>query len=173
MLLPGNLEQTSAEEAPSTRGRAVMDKTQHLGSDFTTDALCIIDQLQERAAARSLSLNAYLPKLLLWTILQWEKKVAIAALEQMGVNRWKLAQDLDHFLRIHHSTDSVTYPLETVRQWASQQATFLGTDWKGTEHLLLAAIAFAGPKFRSFLATEGIDYEPAKKAILTILAPHE
>src|SRR6516164_7326124 len=124
-----------------------MDKMQHLGSDFTSAALCILDQLEDRAAERSMNLNAYLPELLFWTVLRWERKVAIVALEHMGINRWKLEKNLDHFLRTHHSTGSVPCPLETVRRWAAQQATFLGTNWKGSEHLLLAAIAFAGTKF--------------------------
>jgi hypothetical protein len=34
-------------------------------------------------------------------------------------------------------------------------------------------IAFAGPQFDTFLAAQGADYEPVKKAIETILGRHE
>jgi ATP-dependent Clp protease ATP-binding subunit ClpA len=146
-----------------------MDKLQHLGSDFTTGALCIIEQLEDRAAERSLNLNAYLPEMLFWTVLRWERKVAIVALEQIGINRWKLEESVDDFLRTHRSTESVPHPLEAVKRWAAQQATFLGTNWKGSEHLLLAAIAFSGPPFRSFLTSQGVEYESVKQSVLQVL----
>jgi ATP-dependent Clp protease ATP-binding subunit ClpA len=146
-----------------------MDKCEHLGSDFTADALRVLDQLQDRAADRGLNLNRFVPELLSWTVLRWEKKVAIAALELMGINRWKLEEDLDGFLETHDSWHSIPHPLESVRDWARQQAALMGTDWKGTEHLLLGAISAACPEFRSFLAEHGVEYEAVKQAILRIL----
>jgi ATP-dependent Clp protease ATP-binding subunit ClpA len=146
-----------------------MDKPQHLGSDFTTDALCILDQLQDRAADRSLNLNRFVPELLFWTVLRWERKVAIAALELMGINRWQLEENLDGFLKTHDSWHSIPHPLESVRHWAEQQAALMNSNYKGTEHLLLAAMSAACPEFHSFLAEQGVKYEGVKQAVLRIL----
>jgi ATP-dependent Clp protease ATP-binding subunit ClpC len=148
-----------------------MNKSHHLGSDFTTNALAIIDQLEERATGRSLNLGNFLPELLIWTTLRWEKNVGVAALEVMGVNCWELEQRLDSFLKSKASYHSVPNPIPVVRDWARHEALLMGSNYKGTEHLLLGAISAAGPELRSLLTEQQVEYEKVRRAIVHILDP--
>jgi len=148
-----------------------MDKLQHLGSDFTTNALFVIDQLQERATARGVNLGSVLPELVLWTILRWEKNVGVAAFELIGVNCWELEKGLDSFLRNKRPFDSVAHPITVVRDWARREASLMSSKYHGIEHLLLGAISAAGPELRSLLAEHQIEYDAVKSAILKVLEP--
>jgi ATP-dependent Clp protease ATP-binding subunit ClpC len=146
-----------------------MDKVRHLGSDFTTNAISIIDQLEERATARSVNLGSLLPDLLLWTILRWEKNIGVAALELLGVNCWELQQRLDSFLKNKCSYHSIPHPITAVRHWATREASLMGSNYKGTEHLLLGALSAADPDLRSILAGHRIEYDNVKRSVMKVL----
>ena len=68
---------------------------------FTTSAIHIVEQLWLRAADRSITTEVTeqtVPMLALWSILRWERKVGLVALERMGVEVDALARDVDRAL---------------------------------------------------------------------------
>lgn len=149
-----------------------MSKVEPGDRDFTTDATFIIEQLRQRAAARSLNLGALLPELLIWTILRWERKVAVTALELIGVNCWKLQKRLDSLLRSKRSPRTVSRPETTVRGWGRRQALLMGSGYVGDEHLMLGALSAAEQDFVAFLAEHLVDYETVKRAVIELLEPN-
>lgn len=148
-----------------------MDKSHYLGSDFTTDAIAILDQLEPRAAARGINLSISLPDLLLWTILRWEPKVGVAALELMGINCWDLQKYLDLFLKTKSNCHSINHPISAVKDWANREAYLMGNNYKGTEHLLLGALSAADAELCCFLSENHLEYEKVKAAVMKALLP--
>src|SRR5688500_12254915 len=68
---------------------------------FTTSAVHIVEQLWPRAADRSMSTEVTeqtAPMLALWSVLRWERKVGLVALERAGVQVDALARDVDRAL---------------------------------------------------------------------------
>src|SRR5207249_4433867 len=63
----------------------------------------IVEQLDSRAADRSMGATERTEEtvtmLLLWSLLRWERKVGLVALEQCGVETDPLAQGVDTLLR--------------------------------------------------------------------------
>jgi ATP-dependent Clp protease ATP-binding subunit ClpA len=116
-------------------------------------------------------LGAYLPEILIWTILRWERKVAIAALEALNIDCVELEAGLDSVIRKKDGIGSRTYsePVSVAKAWGRRESRLLGMNYVGTEHLLLAAIAEADNDFLSFLKKNGIDYAMVKSRRLEIL----
>jgi len=68
---------------------------------FTTSAIHIVEQLWPRVADRSMSTDVTeqtIPMLALWSVLRWERKVGLVAVERMGVEVDALARDVDRAL---------------------------------------------------------------------------
>jgi len=160
---------------------------------FTTSAIHIIEQLGPRAADRSMA-SAVTPSsltmLTLWSLLRWERKVGIVALERMGVEVDALARDVDRALSaeceeiarlagepewraLPSGRPAVVVdfdrPLEPILATAEHEAMDLGHTWVGTEHLLLATVRLAGPRLRELLDRHGIGYEGLQRAVLDVL----
>ncbi len=155
-----------------TLSQEIVMNLQHLGSDFTTNADAILDQLQDRATARGINLSALLPDLLLWTILRWETNVGVAVLQSMGVDCWELQLRLDSFLRERDSRHTVAHSKTEARDWAAREALAMGHEYKGVEHLLLGALSAADTELRSFLSENHLEYEKVKEATKEFFRKH-
>src|SRR5262245_11120607 len=72
------------------------------GRHFTTSAIHIVEQLEARAADRSMSTQVIphtILMLALWSLLRGERKLGLAALERRGVETDSLARDVDRLLK--------------------------------------------------------------------------
>jgi hypothetical protein len=157
---------------------------------FTTSAVHIVEQLWPRAADRGMAeevTEQTVPMLALWSILRWERKPGLAALEQMGVEVDALARDVDRALdaaceefgRVNGPRQFQTLPsgqrvtvvdfrapLAPLLAEAEHEALGLGHTWVGSEHLLLAAIRVADARLREVLDRHRIGYDGARRAVL-------
>ena len=106
-----------AEVRPSRHPRSARTEAQDFGhsggkpcvrmltanSGFTDSLQHILKQIPLRALDRGLGLSiadhASIVMLALWSVLLWEHKVGLIALEQAGVERFNLVRDLDRLLR--------------------------------------------------------------------------
>jgi ATP-dependent Clp protease ATP-binding subunit ClpA len=162
---------------------------------FTTSAIHIIDQVWARAADRSMGsaeiTEQTVAMLLLWSLLRWERKVGLVALERSGVEPDALARDLDRLLSAASSEAGrqradqrqflvlpsgqrgevidVRNPLEPVLTQAEHEALALGHNYVGSEHLLLALIRRASPLLSGLLVQHSVEVERIRKAALEIL----
>jgi len=161
---------------------------------FTTSAIDIVEQLTSRAADRGMLSEATeqtVPMLLLWSILRWERKVGLVALERMGVEVDTLARDVDRALSAacgevrQHAVPprrqvlpsgqivvvaDFNAPVKPLLAAAEHEALGLGHRWVGSEHLLLAAVRLAGPQLRALLDRHNVAYDAVRQAILSVLA---
>ena len=160
---------------------------------FTDSAIHIINQLWPRATDRGMSteVNEQLIMMLaLWTILRWERKVGLVALERMGIELDVLAREIDqgltrtcneirqasgppklHVLPSGQKGIVVDFntPLEPLLATAEHEALALGHDYVGSEHLLLATIQRACPRLREVCEAHGITCDRARNAVLDLL----
>jgi ATP-dependent Clp protease ATP-binding subunit ClpA len=158
---------------------------------FDETAERIIRQITERAYDRSFLVwnERSLPLLALWTLIRWERKLAVAALERMGIDLSSLANDLDTMLdkrrdahaaealncRLVYAASNEPAPLDWEPYFkpflkaASAQAAELHHHWVGTEHLLLAIIATADAELTAILHRYGISREGVRQAIVDLL----
>ena len=161
--------------------------------NFTASAIHIVEQLCPRAADRRMSgetTEQTLNLLTLWSILRWERKVGLVALERMGVNVDQLARDVDQALiaacndaRQHAGPPEyqtlpsgrlavvvdIDTPLEPLLTTAEAEALGMDHEYVGTEHLLLATIRRACPRLREVLQEHGITYVRLKRPIIEVL----
>ena len=74
------------------------------------DLICVVEQIPIRAAARgSLRLDEALAgRLILWTILRWERTFLLRCLEDLGVDMWVLTCAVDSLLEGMQSTAEAT-----------------------------------------------------------------
>ncbi len=160
---------------------------------FTSSAIHIVEQLWQRAADRSMSTAATeqtVPMLALWSILRWERKVGLVALERMGVEVDVVARDVDHALRaastkfrrqmgppklqtlpsgqrgivVDHDA-----PLAPLLASAEHEALGLNHSYVGTEHLLLAIVQLADTRLREVLDRHRIVYDRVREAVVEVL----
>ena len=160
---------------------------------FTTSAIHIVEQLWPRAADRSMSTEVTeqtVPTLALWSILRWERKVGLVALERMGVELDALARDLDRaldaacaeFRRVNGPPRLQTLSsgqrgvvvdfraaLAPLLGAAEHEARGLGHNWVGSEHLVLAVIRVADPRLREVLDRHRLGYERVRQAVVDVL----
>jgi len=159
---------------------------------FTDAAQHIVKQIPERASDRGLITvdDTSVVPLVLWTLIRWERKVALGALEMMGVDLDSLAHQLDSLLarlaedkRVvakdgvaayaatgEYVVFDVSTPLEPLLSQAESEASKLQHDYVGSEHLLLAIITRADSELSSVLKHHQMDYDCTKDAILELLA---
>lgn len=162
---------------------------------FTDSAQRIVKQIVERAGDRGV-LYMYaevLVPLALWTLIRWERKVGLAALEAIGVNLHDLADALDELLTglandnpvvasdgvlVFANTgesavadsSSLSQATEPLLIQCQAEARQLNHSYVGTEHLLLAIIALADAQLMAVLRDHLITYESTRGAILELLA---
>jgi ATP-dependent Clp protease ATP-binding subunit ClpA len=156
---------------------------------FTETAERIIRQITERACARDFLVwnEGSLPLLAFWTLIRWERKFAVAALERMGIDLSSVANDLDIMFdkrRDAHAAEALNRRLVYAAAnepmplaWEPYFKPFLKAasaeaaehHWVGTEHLLLAVIATADAELTAILHRYGISREDVRKAIVDLL----
>jgi ATP-dependent Clp protease ATP-binding subunit ClpC len=160
---------------------------------FTTSAIHIVEQLWPRAADRSTSTEITEQTVLmlaLWSVLRWERKVGLVALERLGVEPDALARDIDRAM--HAACEEVRQrtgppklqtlpsgrrgilvdyhtPLAPLLAAAEQEALGLGHNWVGSEHLVLAIVRLADPCLREVLDRHGVRYTEVRQAVLDLL----
>lgn len=163
------------------------------GRRFTTSAIHIVEQIGSRAADRSMSsefTEQTVPMLVLWSLLRWERKVGLVALERLGVEPDALARDVDRglseacaehrrhagppqFLTLpggrHGIVVDFETPLEPLLEAAEGEAHDLGHNWVGSEHLLLAVVRLADPQLAGLLDRHGVAYDGARRAVVAVL----
>ena len=131
--------------------------------------------------------------LALWTILNYERKVGLVAIETVVGDTKKLSNQVHEFLRndsdstpvltvqnrlYFENTDEPVPPIETtikpfldsLTEQAVTEAALSGVDYVGSEHLLLAIISTADANLTSILSHHKLTHEAAVKAIGDLLA---
>jgi ATP-dependent Clp protease ATP-binding subunit ClpA len=160
---------------------------------FTTSAIHIIEQLWGRAADRGMVselTEQTVTMLLLWSLLRWERKIALVALERIGVEPDALAKAVNQALsavceelRQHPGKPKFQdlpsgqkvialdfhAPLEAFLEAAEHEALRMKHSWVGSEHLLLAAIQRACPRLREILKAHSVSYDGIKEQVIGLL----
>ena len=161
---------------------------------FTDSARLIVRQAGSRAQNRGfdhVDASSY-AVLLLWTMIRWERKIGLVALETMGVDLEMLAREIDeiltrradeHPVAFDPRTNSFVYEKtgEAFFGWdydviaiplfdqAAQAARKIHHDYVGTEHLLLAVISAADPELKQVLDGHFMRAENVEETILEVL----
>jgi ATP-dependent Clp protease ATP-binding subunit ClpA len=158
---------------------------------FTDSCALVIQQIKPRAYERGLLVVAdnMIPTLALWTLIRWERKVGLAALEAMG-DLPALTDQLDRLLDEECRENPVAAKngvlvyresgepvprvdwqtlLEPLLGQAEKEAAAMGHSYVGTEHVLLAVIKLADAKLSLLLDQHSLRHENVKKMILEIL----
>ena len=157
---------------------------------FTTSAIHIIEQLFSRWADRSMPDEITEPTitmLALWSLLRWERKVGLVALERMGIEPDALAKEVNqvlcaaseevrqhagkpkfHVLPSGQKAMVVDFdaPLEPFLKAAEHEALAMNHSYVGSEHLLLAIIQRACPRLREVLQQYGVSYNRVKEKVI-------
>jgi hypothetical protein len=170
-----------------------MTREELSGRHFTDSAQLVVRHIAERAMDRGMLAGelteATAGMLAVLSILRWERKVARAALERLELDLDRLARDLDTAIDAEGEASSRPggpqfgvlpsgqryiavdndAPRRPLLGQAEHEALGLVHDWVGTEHLLLAAVRFACPRFREVLDRHAVDYDRVKEAVLGVL----
>jgi ATP-dependent Clp protease ATP-binding subunit ClpA len=160
---------------------------------FTTAAIHIIEQLWPRWADRSMPdqmTTEAVAMLALWSLLRWERKVGLVALEKVGVEIEALARDVNRAMdatsaeiRRHAGPPKFRVlpsgrravvvdfntPLQPLLTAAEHEALSLVHSWVGTEHLLLAAVQLGGPRLGEVLERHGVGDTRLQQAVQDVL----
>ncbi len=125
--------------------------------------------------------------LALWSILRWERKVGLVALERLGVDVDALARDVDRTMYTVREPPLTLQTLPTGQRGifldfstplapfvgaAEHEALELGNSWVGSEHLLLAIVRAADSRLREVLDKHKIVYDSVQKTVVEILNPN-
>ncbi len=147
----------------------------------------ILDQIGLRAGARA-PLHFNMPTvalLMLWTILRDERTFLLNALEEMGVDMWRLTCDVDALINqkkaeeqgeglpAYHPSLAGAAVNPFVKTWldrAEREAVILGHRYLGVEHVLLAIAAEPEPRLAEVLARHGLEYAKLYEMIPAVLA---
>jgi hypothetical protein len=170
-----------------------MQKQDLSARHFTCSAVHIVEQFWSRWADRSMPdqmTDQAVGMLALWSLLRWERKVGLVALERMGVVVDALACDVDRALSalsaeiwrqagppklevlpsgqrgVVMDFDALLEPLLAA---AEHEALGLGHAYVGSEHLLLAAVRAAGPRLQEVLDRHRVGYDGIRQAVLEVL----
>ncbi|MGA2032763.1 MAG: Clp protease N-terminal domain-containing protein [Thermoguttaceae bacterium] len=145
------------------------------------DLIHVVEQVSLRADVRAgLALSeSTVAMLLLWSLLRWERNFLIVCLEQLGIDLWALTRELDELLKCQqHATvrAGASAPCgeldHLLRQWLKRtdaEARTMGHEFLGTEHLLLALIAWADASLNPLLKHHGLDYQAVSAAVVEAL----
>jgi ATP-dependent Clp protease ATP-binding subunit ClpA len=170
-----------------------MSKQDLSARHFTTSAIHIVEQLKHRAADRGMLWEIDAPMitmLALWSLLRWERKVGLVALERLGIEPDALAQAVNQALSTACSEKrrqgerpkyqilpsgqkaiviDFDTPLEQLLVAAESEALAMNHNYVGSEHLLLAAIQQACPRLHDVLQTHGVTHARVMKAVIDVL----
>ena len=153
----------------------------------------ILLQVPMRASERGLRIvdDDCFVMLTLWSLLLWERKVGLVALERLGVDWLLLTRILDQLLTAKADENPVVcyqgvLVHERTRQpytgWefrahferllgqAEHEALAMVHEYIGSEHLLLAVVRMASSEFATVLSKAGITYERVSKSVRETLA---
>lgn len=160
---------------------------------LTDSARRVLRHVRERACDRGMVAGelteATADMLAVLSMIRWERKVGRVALEHLGVELNDLAEELDTAIVSvgQHArsptgpsveTDEtgqarlavdLTTPLQPLVDRAAHEATTLGHNYIGTEHLLLAAIRSTDATLQAIWTRHGVTYERAGQAIRALL----
>ena len=161
---------------------------------LTTSAIDLLEQIPKRSGERGLHVvdGESIVMLALGSILLWERKVGLVALDRLGVNRFELARDLDNLLLQKGLEHPVVYDrqqdilvmaktrepyqfwdfaalLEPMLVVAEHESKELGHTWIGSEHLVLSILRVSDPALSSLLGNHGAVYERVKRSVVEIL----
>jgi ATP-dependent Clp protease ATP-binding subunit ClpA len=172
-----------------------MDVLELSGRRFTTSAIRVVEHIAERASDRGMLASelteATAGMLAVLSILRWERKVARAALEQLGIDLDRLAREIDDAIRVEgetsrnptgpqlgvHESDSrylfvdLDSPRRPLLNQAEHEALALQHGYVGSEHILLAAVRFACPRFREILDRHLVTADRIRDVVLELLRP--
>jgi ATP-dependent Clp protease ATP-binding subunit ClpA len=164
------------------------------GRHFTTSAERVVQHIVERASDRNMAAGELSENtagmLAVLSILRWERKVAVGVLENLGADLDRFARELDaaiedegrssrrpggpEFVALPAGRWGIIVdwdtPCRPLLDQAEHEALALGHGWVGTEHLLLAAVRFACPRFQEVLARHGVEYDKVRREVLDVLA---
>jgi hypothetical protein len=151
----------------------------------------IIEQVPARWAARAPMIldESSVGMLLLWSLIRWELRFPLSALEDMGIDIWEFTQDVDEMLeqqiiqksgKENSEATETPYDLnpphllrELTNRWlerAEEEARSLDNVFLGAEHLLLAMTAGGDTALSRLFARYGIDHERLKNTVMQALA---
>jgi ATP-dependent Clp protease ATP-binding subunit ClpA len=161
---------------------------------FTDSAKRVVHDIAERASARGMFAGEFTEAtasmLAVLSILRWERKVALAALEKLGADLDAVARELDaaivtegnssrraegpRFYALPSGQQAIDWDQDGPRQpllnHAEEEAQQMGHDYVGTEHLLLAAINHACPGLGQLFNRHGITYGQIRETVVDLLA---
>ncbi len=112
-------------------------------SPLTSTASLLLEQTVQRALERNIAHEV--PVLLLvWTVLRWERKLAIVAIERAGVSAQELTVRIDEILSsdFHGCDDPETLDfsrISSISRAALELAEASGCGYVASEHLLQAS----------------------------------
>jgi len=158
---------------------------------FTDHAQLMLRQIVQRALDRGMLCGEFTAAtagmLAILSIVRWERKVARAVLEQLKVDLDSFARDLDAAIEEEGDASRTTErpridtsdgrqvlvvdmetPQRPLKDLAEEQAHALDHTWVGSEHLLLAAVVSACPRFHDVLDRHGISMDSLRKQICDI-----
>ena len=154
---------------------------------FTDSARCILELIPAVAGSRwhHIADPSSIVMMSLWFLLLWQRKIGRVALEEVGVEPYDLARDLDQCLEqkalanpgivMRRGTIVYVRPvdfdalLEPLIRQSEHEAIELGHNYVGSEHLVLAMIRLADPELLGFLQKRSVTYERVKDVVLKLL----
>ncbi len=172
---------------------------------LTDSARHILKQIRSRAYDRGVFTRipdeAFIGMLTLWSVLLWERKIGLVALEEAGGKRFELVGALDRLLTERASELPLAHEfkgtvdggnqtpvvlgtssrppigwdneehLEPLLRQAELEALELGHNYLGSEHLVLAVVKLADPGLSILLHEHGIEYVLVRDAVVRLLQP--
>lgn len=147
--------------------------TEYLQSlSFTDDAVRIVLGTFDRAIARGMT--GIIPSaLILWSMLRWEKKLGVGAIEALLGDLHSLELAVDVLL-----VDIGTRPLNefidmscvnTITDAAVIEAKSMGTSYVGTEHILLALLQDNDAGLRALFLRFGVNRDKVVLALTSLI----
>jgi ATP-dependent Clp protease ATP-binding subunit ClpA len=174
----------------------VPNKSKWAQRRITDEARRILEQIPSRAFDRGLHVvdSASIAMLALWSVLLWERKVGLVALEQSGVDRFDLVRGMDRLLKGKASEHPVVYDkrrgvlvladthqpydgwdfedlFEPLLRQAEHESKELGHNYVGSEHLVLAIVRLADPELRALLQQHGVSHKTITETVVSLLHP--
>jgi ATP-dependent Clp protease ATP-binding subunit ClpA len=163
------------------------------GRHFTDKACRAVEHARDRAVDRGMVsgelTEATAGMLTVLSILRWERTVARAALERTAADLDALARELDaaidaegraardpggsRFTALPAGRRGIVVDtamaLRRLLEQAEHEALGLRHNWVGTEHLVLASVRLACPRFWELLDRHRIGYDGLRQAVLDVL----
>jgi ATP-dependent Clp protease ATP-binding subunit ClpA len=127
----------------------------------------------------------------LWSLVRWERKVGLVALERLDIDIDSVSRRLDELLSAKAENNPVVSSegglmvektrepykhwdfdelLEPLLRQAEHEAFALKHSYIGSEHLLLATIKLASPNLAQVLQAHDVTYERVRDSVVDILA---